>query len=88
MLSTSRRAKNKRLPALRNNLLSVLFLSMHRNYLISIKKDTLSFNLEGKSMFEAKVNSSTTAYLQGTTNPISETVNLSSSTTLPMDLSL
>ena len=39
-------------------------------------------------MFEAKVNSSTVAYLQGTTIPISETANLSSSTTIPMDLSL
>ena len=39
-------------------------------------------------MFEAKVNSSTIAYLQGTTIPISEAANLSSSTTVPMDLSL
>ena len=39
-------------------------------------------------MFEAKANSSTIAYLQGTTIPISEAANLSSSTTVPMDLSL
>jgi len=35
-----------------------------------------------------KVNSSTVAYLQGTTIPIPETANLSSFTTLPMDLEL
>ena len=39
-------------------------------------------------MFEAKVNSSTIVYLQDTTIPIPETVNLSSATTLPMDLEL
>jgi hypothetical protein len=75
-------------PALRTNLFSVLFLAMHRNFLINIKKDTLSFMFEGKVMFEAKVNSSTVAYLQGTTVPIPETANLSSATTLPLDLSL
>ena len=75
-------------PALRSNLFSVLFLSMHRNCLVNIKKDTLSFMFDDKIMFEAKVNYSTTAYLQGTTIPIPETANLSSATTLPMDLSL
>jgi hypothetical protein len=75
-------------PSLRSNLFSVLFLSMHRNFLVNIQKDTLSFRLDGKIMFEAKVNSSTIAYLQGTTIPIPETANLSSATTLPMDLSL
>jgi len=75
-------------PALRSNLFSVLFLSMHRNFMINIKKDTLSFSLNDKTMFEAKVNSSTVAYLQGTTIPIPETANLSSATTLPMDLKL
>jgi hypothetical protein len=75
-------------PALRSNLFSVLFLSMHRDFLVNIKKDTLSFRLGGKTMFEAKVNSSTIAYLQGTTIPIPETANLSSATTLPMDLEL
>ena len=74
--------------ALRSNLFSVLFLAMHRNFLINISKDMLSFRLDGKTMFEAKVNSSTVAYLQGTTIPIPETANLSSSTTLPMDLEL
>ena len=75
-------------PALRTNLFSVLFLSMHRNFIISIKKDTLSFQLGDQTMFQAKVNSSTVAYLQGTTIPISEAANLSSATTLPMDLEL
>jgi hypothetical protein len=60
-------------PALRSNLFSVLFLSKHRNFLVEIWKDTLSFKLYAKTMFEAKVNSSTVAYLQGTTIPIPET---------------
>ena len=76
-------------PALRNNLFSVLFLSMHRDFAINIHKDTISFKLAGKTLFYAKVHpSSNAAYLQGTTIPISESANLSSSATLPMDLEL
>ena len=76
-------------PALRNNLLSVLFLSMHKDFSIHIHKDIINFKLGGNTLFVAKVHpTSTTAYLQGITIPISESANLSSSTTLPMDLDL
>ena len=76
-------------PALRNNLFSVLFLSMHKDFTIHIHKDTINFNMGNKVLFSAKVDpSSNAAYLQGTTIPISESANLSSSTTLPMDLEL
>ena len=40
------------------------------------RNNTLSFRLGAKTMFEAKVNSSTVAYLQGTTLPIPETVKV------------
>ena len=76
-------------PALRNNLFSVLFLSMHKAFDVHIHRDTIHFNLGRKTLFEAKVDPSTTAaYLQGTTIPIPELANLSSSITLPMDLEL
>jgi hypothetical protein len=75
-------------PALRNNLLSVLYLTMNRNFRINIIKDTLNFDLNGKTQFVGKVNSYNSAFLQGQTIPLQEFVNLSSSTTIPMDLSL
>ena len=74
-------------PALRNNLFSALFLSLHKNFSIHIHKNTISFELGSKTLFIAKIDSpSTAAYLYGTAIPIPESANLSSSTTLPMDL--
>jgi len=61
---------------------------MNRNFVINIIKDTLHFDLNGKTRFVAKVNSYNSAFLQGQTIPLQEFVNLSSSTTIPMDLSL
>ena len=75
-------------PDLRSNLFSVLHLSLRKDFTITIEHDLMDFQRDGNTYFVAKVNSSTIAYLQGTTIPIPETANLSSSTTLPMDLEL
>lgn len=75
-------------PSLCNNLLSVLYLTMNRCFHVRIIKDTMNFELDNRLLFVAKVNSSNSAFLQGQTVPLEECVNLSSSTTLPMDLSL
>jgi hypothetical protein len=74
-------------PSLQNNLLSVLYLSMNRNFDIHIIKDTMFFNRDNKTLFEAKVTSNISAF-QGNTIPLEECAHLSSSTTLPMDLDL
>jgi len=75
-------------PDLRNNLFSVLHLSSYKGFTITIKGDTMDFHKDGTTFFIAKTSTSNTAYLQGTTIPIPETANLSSATTLPMDLEL
>jgi len=75
-------------PDLRNNLISVLFLSKHRHFHITIVNDTISFKRYGRCLFTASVNEHNTAYLQGYTLPVTELANLSSSPTLPLDLSL
>ena len=75
-------------PSLCNNLLSVLYLTMNRRFHVHTIKDTMSFELDGKIRFVAKVNTSNSAFLQGSTIPLNESVNLSSSTTIPLDLSL
>ena len=75
-------------PDLRNNLLSVLYLSLYKGFSINIEGDLMDFRRDDKTFFVATINSSTTAYLQGNTIPIPESANLSSSTTLPMDLEL
>jgi hypothetical protein len=75
-------------PDLRNNLFSILHLSLHKRFTVTIEGDTMDFRRDDITFFEAKVNGSTTTYLQGTTIPIPETANLSSATTLPMDLEL
>jgi transposase InsO family protein len=75
-------------PALRNNLLSVFYLTMHRNFRLFAVGDSVKFIRDGNVLFEAKVNVSNSAFLQGDTIPVEEHVNLSSSATLPVDLTL
>ena len=76
-------------PSLRNNLLSVLYLTMNRRFHVHTVKDTMTFELNDRVRFVAKVDPSyNSAFLQGCTIPLEEYVNLSSSTTLPLDLSL
>ena len=75
-------------PSLSTNLLSVLYFTMHRHFTVSIELDTLSFIRGREIVFQAKTTSSNAAYLVGDTIPVEEFASLSSTTTLPMDLTL
>ena len=75
-------------PSLSTNLFSVLYLSMHRHFTVTIELDTLNFIRSGQTLFQAKVSPSNAAFLVGQTVPVEEFASLSSTTTLPMDLDL
>jgi hypothetical protein len=47
-------------PDLRNNLFSVLHLSLHKRFTVTIEGDTMDFRRDDITFFEAKVNGSTT----------------------------
>ena len=72
-------------PNLRNNLLSVLFLTRQRGFIVKITGNAMYFNLNGETLFTATIDDNNTAYLDGTTRPV-HTVFASS--TLPLDISL
>jgi hypothetical protein len=75
-------------PALKNNLLSVFYLTMYRNFRLFPAGDSVKFIRDRNVLFETKVNMSNCAFLQRDTISLEEHVNLSSSTTLPLDISL
>ena len=73
-------------PALKNNLLAVLFLTRKRGFNIHIGSDTMQFDIHGQTLFTARITKNGIGYLNGHTIDISE--NVYKSSTLPMDLSL
>ena len=75
-------------PALCSNLLSVLYLTLHRSFTVCIEKDTMHFIRDSRIVFQAKTGGSNAAYLVGETIPVEEFASLSSATTLPMDWDL
>ena len=75
-------------PSLSTNLFSVLYLTMHHHFTVSIEQNTLHFIRGGHIVFQAKVSTSNAAYLVGATIAVKEFASLSSTATLPMDLSL
>jgi gag-polypeptide of LTR copia-type len=57
-------------PSLSSNLFSVLYLTMHRSFTISIVRDTLNFIRDGHTVIQAKVDTpSNAAFLAGETLP-------------------
>jgi hypothetical protein len=54
-------------PSLPANLLSMLYLTMHHNFIVSIERDTLNFTRSNQIVFQAKVHPSNTAFLMGET---------------------
>ena len=74
------------IPDLRNNLLSVLYLTRHKSYIVTIKKDQLSFCKNGVLLFTATVNSNNAAFLDGEVVPILHFAGAVS--TCPLDWSL
>jgi hypothetical protein len=73
-------------PKLKNNLLSCLYLTKHKGYIIHITSTIMDFTLNGKTLFHAGIQSNNCATLSGVTQGSSEYANMSS--TLPLDLSL
>ena len=72
-------------PDLRSNLLSVLHLSQHKDYTVSIRKNSMSFSRNNTVLFTASV-SNNCARLNGQIVPFSEYARLVS--TCPLDSSL
>src|ERR1700677_4603218 len=75
-------------PALCSNLFSVLYLTLHHHFTVSIEQDTMHFIRDNKIAFQAKTGPSTAAFLVGDTIPVEEFASLSSATTLPLDWDL
>ena len=75
-------------PSLSSNLFSVLYLTMHRSFTIFIERDTLHFVRDSKILIQAHVSPSNSAFLLGETIPVQQIASLSSSSPLPLDLSL
>jgi len=74
-------------PDLRNNLLSVLYLTRHSGFVVNINSSTMVFSRPpGPTLFVATINDSNAAFLDGTTLPITQYARPAS--TLPLDLSL
>ena len=74
-------------PALSNNLLSVLYLTKHKGFTVQITRDSMQFLLNRSVLFTASVNNKSIGYLDGhTRSTVVEYVNMGS--TLPLNLEL
>ncbi|KIJ07055.1 hypothetical protein PAXINDRAFT_90993 [Paxillus involutus ATCC 200175] len=74
-------------PDLRNNLLSVLYLTRHSGFIVNINSSHMTFSRPpGPPLFVASINDNNTAFLDGCTEPISEFAQPAA--TVPLDLSL
>ena len=73
-------------PALRNNLLAVLYLTRFKGFTVHIESHSMKFIRNNTVLFTATINSEGIGYLDGTTIDNSENVQLVS--TLPLDLTL
>ena len=62
-------------PDLRNNLLSVLFLTRQKGFTVTIDSSKMSFkHPDGTIWFTATISDSNAAFLDGTTAPLAEYV--------------
>jgi hypothetical protein len=75
-------------PTLSSNLLSVLYLTMHRSFTTLIEKDTLHFIRNNRIHFQAKVTASNSAFLLGETIPVQQLASLSSTLHPALDFAL
>jgi hypothetical protein len=65
-------------PTLSSNLLSVLYLTIHRSFTTLIEKDTLYFIRNNRIHFQAKATASNSAFLLGETILVQQLASLSS----------
>ncbi|KAG0707283.1 hypothetical protein DFH29DRAFT_995086 [Suillus ampliporus] len=74
-------------PDLRNNLLSVLYLTHNSGFHVTVGSSRMSFQRPaGTTLFVAPISSSNAAFLDGSTIPLSEYA--SAATTIPLDIDL
>ena len=73
-------------PALRNNLLAVLYLTRFKGFTVQINSQSMDFIRNDTTLFTASINSDGIGYLNGSTIDNSESAQLAS--TLPLDLTL
>ena len=60
-------------PELRNNLLAVLYLTRHSSFVVHINATRMTFSRgSGPPLFVASINSHNAAFLDGTTEPVTE----------------
>ena len=74
------------IPELRNNLLSVLYLTQEKSYTVTIKKDKLQFRQNGTLLFTASVKPTFAAFLDGQVVPMTHFAGATS--TCSMDFTL
>ena len=63
-------------PALKNNLLSILYLTKNKEYIVTITKDKMLFRRHNKTLFTATVNARFTGILDGAVVPMTQYANL------------
>ena len=73
-------------PDLRTNLLSILYLTRHKQFTVEINAHEMRFIRHNTMLFTAQINENNAAFLDGTTDANSESANYIS--TLPVDISL
>jgi len=73
-------------PDLRTNLLSILYLTRHKQFIIHINSHEMRFLHNDSVLFTAQINSNNAAFLDGATNANSHSAHFIS--TLPVDISL
>ncbi|PAV20599.1 hypothetical protein PNOK_0322600 [Pyrrhoderma noxium] len=73
-------------PALKNNLLSVLYLTKNNEYIVTIIKYKMLFRRHNKALFTATVNARFTGILDGAVVPMTQYANLAH--TVPLDYAL
>ena len=73
-------------PDLRTNLLSILYLTRHKQFTVTINSHEMRFIRDNTLLFNAPINENNAAFLDGTTDENTESASHIS--TLPLDISL
>jgi hypothetical protein len=73
-------------PDLRTNLLSILYLTRQKQFIVKIDSHQMTFTRDNTLLFTAQINENNAAFLDGTTDANSESASYIS--TLPLDISL
>ncbi|EKM50401.1 uncharacterized protein PHACADRAFT_104211, partial [Phanerochaete carnosa HHB-10118-sp] len=72
-------------PELGSNLFSVLYLVRHHSLNVHIYSDCMNFDHNGETLFCAFINTSNTAYFDGTVISAMDSAQVANSSALPLD---